>query len=150
MEGESENPKFCVELCRCRVRLDDPLPVNSDVEVTCRYDLEGTISVSARVPRLHRSAYVELRRDGLGQLEPLESWRYRLTTGEQTPSSGIVQEIPDAPTSPNDVPATIRRYDFLCGQLSQHCLTAAVPTEALSVQRALRLQSKKKLTYSDC
>ena len=80
LEGESENPKFCTVLGDCIVQIDRPVPKGTDIRVTCQYAANGTITVSARIPEIKASAYVELRRDGYCELESLDVWRARLTT----------------------------------------------------------------------
>lgn len=59
LEGESENPAFCAVLGDCYVKLNPALPKGSSVEVTCRYETDGTITVSARIPQTRESACVE-------------------------------------------------------------------------------------------
>ncbi len=93
LEGESEDPLFCMPVGDCVVQLDPPLPKGADIEVSCRYDANGTISVSARIPATRKSAHVELRRDGVSTLEPLEVWRTRLTTGDETATRGKSNQV---------------------------------------------------------
>ena len=99
LEGESENPKFCTRLGDCVVKIDPPMPKGSEVSVTCNYLANGTISVTAKLPKSNSSAYVELRRDGYTTLDSLDVWMARLTSGgDDLRSTEVLARDPSRPS----------------------------------------------------
>jgi vacuolar-type H+-ATPase subunit I/STV1 len=75
--------------------------------------------VSCLVPATDEGAHVEIRRDGLLELESLEVWKSRLLgrslDEHAAEKSGSVAELPYAPPVDSDEhEAMVRRVDYLC------------------------------------
>ncbi len=119
VEGENENPDYCVPVGACVATLSPNLPAQTEVIVTCRLGTNGTLSVSCLVPATDEGAHVEIRRDGLLELESLDVWRSRLLgkslDDHAAATSGSVAELPHAPPpTGGDHDAAVRRIDYLC------------------------------------
>jgi molecular chaperone DnaK len=79
VEGESQQPSYCISLGACVVRdLPPGLPAGTPVEVEYRYASNGMLTVRARVASARQSAFVEIERGGQCEFEDLETWRRRL------------------------------------------------------------------------
>ncbi len=139
VEGESENPEYCVPVGKCIVTLSPDLPAQTEVFVTCRYSNNGTVSVSGLVPATHQAAHVEIRRDAFMDLESLPVWRDRLLRGVTAPSV-VTADLPLAPKvampDPLDRPQVVRRIDYLCQQVGQAAtdVKTSAPLEPLQKQ----------------
>ncbi|QDV72995.1 Hsp70 family protein [Botrimarina mediterranea] len=119
VEGENENPDYCVPVGACVATLSPNLPAQTEVIVTCRLGTNGTLSVSCLVPATDEGAHVEIRRDGLLELESLDVWKNRLLgrnlNDQADEKSGSVAELPYAPpVDKDDEEAMVRRVDYLC------------------------------------
>ena len=141
LEGESENPRYCTRIARCKVELDPGLPERTEVVVTVRYGTDGTISASAVIPRTRQSAHVELARDGASHLDSLEVWASRLIRGQE--QAGVVRaQTLEPPTITNVQGSTLKsivqRSDYLLADLGGKFLATTVPVNALPSQRAAR------------
>ncbi len=130
VEGESENPEYCVPVGKCIVTLSPDLPAQTEVYVTCRYSNNGTVSVSGLVPATHQAAHVEIRRDTFMDLESLPVWRDRLLRGVTAPSV-VTADLPLTPPvampDPLDRPQVVKRIDYLCQQIGQRTLDGQAP-----------------------
>lgn len=140
VEGENEDPTYCVPIGKCIVSLSPGLPERTKIFVTCRVSTNGTLSVSCHVPDAQEGAHVEIRRDGLLDLETLPIWRDRLLRGvsqpqQDTPSLPQVAAV--AVPDPLDIDQVVRRVDYLCQELGESCANSTVPPELLSAQRGL-------------
>lgn len=138
VEGENENPSYCVPVGKCIVTLSPNLPERTEILVTCRYSSNGTVSVSGLVPATHESAHVEVRRDGFMELESIPVWRDRLLRGAAPPVA-LTNDMPEVPSiespDPLDHTQVLKRIDYLCQQLGEACLNSSVPVAALPAQR---------------
>jgi molecular chaperone DnaK (HSP70) len=119
VEGENENPDYCVPVGACVATLSPNLPAQTEVIVTCRLGTNGTLSVSCLVPATDEGAHVEIRRDGLLELESLDVWKSRLlgTSLDEHAAerSSSVAELPYAPpVDGDDDEAIVKRIDYLC------------------------------------
>jgi hypothetical protein len=93
VEGESERPEACIVLGECIVRgLPPGLPQNTAVEVEYAYHANGRISVSARIPSVRYSQYVEIQREIGRDLGDIDVWRARLC-GHATASDGHASAV---------------------------------------------------------
>jgi molecular chaperone DnaK len=80
VEGESHKPQECIQIGKCEIRdLPSGLAGGTRVAVGFRYSSEGLLTITARVPKVRRSANVEVFRDHTGHVEDLPTWRMRLT-----------------------------------------------------------------------
>ncbi|MEO0528937.1 MAG: Hsp70 family protein [Planctomycetota bacterium] len=121
VEGENENPEFCVPVGTCVATLAPDLPARTEVLVTCRLGTNGTLSVSCLVPATNQSAHVEIRRDRLLDLESLDVWRQRLTGSVpeeealESPLSAIEFAYVAEPSldPPLDHDAITKRIDYI-------------------------------------
>lgn len=141
LEGESENPIYCSSLGQCVVHLDPSLPRGTEIRVCCRYDAGGTITVTAQVPATKASAFVEMRREGFAELEPLDVWRTRLTIGEAaaTNDDNDGSLIVDATLGPDsDISDLLVRLDQIYAHVGRQAIESAVPTAAVATQRSMR------------
>lgn len=138
VEGENENPNYCVPVGKCIVTLSPDLPQRTEILVTCRYSSNGTISVSGLVPLTHESAHVEVRRDGFMELETLPVWRDRLLRGV-TSTVPLDADLPMVPSidSPDSLDHThvLKRIDYLCQLIGEACMNHEVASEAVAAQR---------------
>ena len=145
VEGENENPEYCVPVGTCVATLSPDLPARTEVLVTCRVGTNGTLSVSCVVPLTKQSAHVEIRRDGLLDLESLEVWRSRLLGGPTDESAEAAHDaatdLPLAPPvlSPEslDVEAVVKRVDYLCQEAGRAAATLPAPAGAAEAHRQL-------------
>jgi molecular chaperone DnaK len=138
VEGENENPNYCVPVGKCIVTLGPDLPERTEVQITCRYSSNGTISVSALVPLTKESAHVEVRRDGFMELESLPVWRERLVGGAAPAvvlSNDLPKVAPIASPDPSDHVQVLKRIDYLCQEIGEQCVNSPVPAGALAMQR---------------
>ncbi|QDV66463.1 Chaperone protein dnaK2 [Rosistilla carotiformis] len=141
LEGESENPVYCSSLGQCVVHLDPSLPKGTEIRVCCSYDASGTITVTAQVPATKASAFVEMRREGFAELEPLEVWRTRLTIGENASAAEDESDawIVDASLGPDSsIGDLLSRLDQIYAHIGGRAIESAVPTAAVSTQRLMR------------
>ena len=144
LEGESENPKYCTVLGEGIVRLERPAPANTRVVIECHYQADGTITLSARLPDMQTSAHVELRRDGLAELESLNSWRSRLTTEEPRQDelpigAGAKSPLGLPEVDRNDISSVLTRLDALYEHVGAAALDASlVPVRAKDGERLWR------------
>jgi molecular chaperone DnaK len=145
LEGESENPIYCSALGKCVVKLDQPLPKGTPVRVCCRYDDNGTISVTADVPGTSASASAELVREGCEELEPLAIWRERLldqssakTSKAPTKRKPVLNAFLGPDSNLNEL---LTRLDQLYAHVGYSALSASVPPSAESLKRLL-IQTK--------
>lgn len=138
VEGESENPDFCVPVGKCIVWLGPDLPPRTEVLVTCRYSSNGTVSVTGKVPMTNEGAHVEIRRDGFMELESLTVWRDRLVRGVTAPAV-VTADLPFTPPvetpEVDDRPLVVKRIDYLCQQVGQQVTDIPAPVGLLGQQR---------------
>ncbi|MCA9241607.1 MAG: Hsp70 family protein, partial [Planctomycetales bacterium] len=141
VEGENEDPRYCIPIGKCIATLSPDLPARTEVLVTCRVSTNGTLSVSCVVPLTQESAHAEIRRDGLLELESLPIWRDRLLRGV----SHAIEETPDLPmvapvASPDrtDLDEVTRRIDYLCQLIGERAMTASLPPVMRKQQESLR------------
>ncbi|MGL4513176.1 MAG: Hsp70 family protein [Lacipirellulaceae bacterium] len=141
VEGENPNPNFCVKIGSCIVTLAPGLPAQAEVFVTCRIDSNGTLAVSCHVPLAQEGGHVEIRRDGLQELEPLSVWAQRLLGAATTIDEPRTPEMPFAPpvtsTDPTSHDEIVRRLDYLCQQVGEAGLTGKVAPRVLPERRRL-------------
>lgn len=82
VEGESANPSHCSNLGVCQITdLPAGLRQGETVLVQFRYETNGLISVSARMPAVRRTALVEIMHANTTNLDSLEAWRDRIRKG---------------------------------------------------------------------
>ncbi|MEZ6088844.1 MAG: Hsp70 family protein [Pirellulaceae bacterium] len=146
LEGESENPIFCTALGQCIVHLSPDLPQGTQIRVFCNYDATGTISVTANVPATKASAFVELRREGFAEMEPLAVWRQRLTIGDAANASDQDNPLPSHSVSLDQdsaIEELLARLDQIYSYVGRSVAETAVPTAAVRMQRLLN-QSKQE------
>jgi molecular chaperone DnaK len=139
LEGESENPRYCNQVAECIVELQPNLPERTEILVTLRYGMDGTISVSATVPLTRQSAHVEISHDGVNELDPLPTWKNRLLKGEEPASRANESLWAPAPIADPAAPSLaelVKRSDYLYRQIGENCLSTTVPPHALASQRA--------------
>lgn len=141
VEGENEDPRYCIPIGKCIATLSPDLPARTEVLVTCRVSTNGTLSVSCVVPLTQESAHAEIRRDGLLELESLPIWRDRLLRGV----SHTIEETPDLPMVPpvaspdrTDLDEVTRRIDYLCQLIGERAMTASLPPVMRGQQESLR------------
>lgn len=128
LEGESENPLFCSALGKCVVKLGANLSKGTPVRVGCRYDANGTISVSADVPGTNASAHAELMREGCEELEPLSLWRERLLDQPATSVQAKRKPVLNAFLGPDsDLNELLNRLDQFYAHIAQSVRTDDVP-----------------------
>lgn len=144
VEGENENPEYCVPVGTCVATLGGDLPAQTEVLVTCRVGTNGTLSVSCVVPYTKQGAHVEIRRDGLLDLESLDVWRSRLLGGPVAPAAEASRHSGDLPTAPpvsshDDVDrvAVCKRIDYLCQEAGKACAELPAPAGAFEAQQQL-------------
>ncbi|MEM6655280.1 MAG: Hsp70 family protein, partial [Planctomycetota bacterium] len=137
VEGENEDPKYCVPVGKCIATLSPDLPPRTEVRVTVRVGSNGTLGVSCHVPATDEGSHVEIRRDGLLELEPLPVWRDRLLRG--VPKTQV--ETPDLPMAPRvespdalDLPQVVKRIDFLCQAVGRACEESEPPPGPAAAQ----------------
>jgi len=95
VEGESTNPAQCSDLGICEITdLPPGLRQGETVLVQYRYETNGLISVSARMPVVRRTAAVEIRHAQTTNLDSLAAWRDRIRRGvvEAQPQPGQAPE----------------------------------------------------------
>jgi len=94
VEGESSNPAHCSNLGTCIISdLPPGLPQGEKVIVEYRYEANGLIQISAKIPSIRRTASVELSREESKNLDSLDAWRDRIRQGKM-----------DAPLGSNEIP----------------------------------------------
>jgi molecular chaperone DnaK len=117
VEGESSNPAHCSKLGTCIISdLPPGLPRGEKVIVEYRYESNGLIQVSARIPSIRRTANVQLNREEAENLDSLDAWRKRIQQGKMDDPPGS-NEIPE-PTVvgeplPQDRQQQLNRLDEL-------------------------------------
>ena len=138
VEGENENPDFCIPVGTCVVTLSPGLPARTEALVTMQVSSNGTLSVACHIPITKDAAHAEIRRDGLMELESLPIWRDRLLRGilKAEPSAEAMPALPtfDAPDQ-LDHESIAKRIDYLCQIVGERCAQATVSVEALGAQR---------------
>lgn len=129
LEGESHRPEDCIELGDCVIRdLPVGLTKGSQVDVVYRYDENGRVAVSARIPSSRRSTSVEIRRSNNVDLEGLESWRTKLLSRE-----GDV-----ADTEPCDPGSILRRLDDLYARIGNAAIKVQATDPLVHVHRSAK------------
>ena len=141
VEGENEDPQYCVPVGKCIATLSPNLPARTEVRVTVRVGSNGTLSVSCQIPATNEGSHVEIRRDGLLELESLPVWRDRLLRGVQ-PTAMPMPDLPMAPRveSPDalDCGQVVKRIDFLCQAVGQQCERGKLPAAIGSLQESFQ------------
>lgn len=143
VEGENENPDYCVPVGTCVATLAPDLPARTEVLVTCRLGTNGTLSVSCLVPVTEQSAHVEIRRDGLLEIESLDIWRRRLLGADTTeataeaPLTAIDFPYVAEPSlePPIDSTQLTKRIDYLCQESADFYLQASLSPAAESARQ---------------
>ncbi|MEM6331069.1 MAG: Hsp70 family protein, partial [Planctomycetota bacterium] len=139
LEGESENPHHCTRMANCIAQLEPGLPARTEVVVTCRYDSNGTVSATAVVPATRARAHVEVQREGMVELDPLDVWAAKLARGEvaapfaKAPSSHLSGRA-SAWQGPKRL---LREVDDLHAKLGEACAALALPEPAEPARQAL-------------
>ena len=91
VEGESDNPEQCVHIGDCIVSdLPPDLPAGSPVKLAFKYERDGTVTVSARVPSARRVANARIKRELLTSVDDLEKW-IGVLTGTDADSAVVEQ-----------------------------------------------------------
>ena len=152
LEGESENPAYCSSLGQCIVQLHDGLPSKTPVQVSCRYDSGGTISVDASIPTTGAEASVVWHREGFDEIAALDVWRERLTTSASSTNSGDVSNhaLPRDTTLRSDSASTdlMQRLDQLYDHIARvHAMSADEFDSSPAVNATKRLlgQTREEL-----
>ena len=131
VEGESTNPDQCSDLGICQITdLPAGLPQGETVVVQYRYESNGLISVSARMPAVRRSAMVEIRHAQTTDLDSLEAWRDRIrggTVGGQPESGEPLRPEPEKGPLPQNRQQQLSRLDDLYVLVGQIALDHPVP-----------------------
>lgn len=79
VEGESDSPDDCLEIGKVTIRdLPENLPAQTPVEVVFRYESNGRIHVTVRVPGHDSVLTQEIVREQALSREELESWRQQV------------------------------------------------------------------------
>ena len=128
LEGESRRPEDCIRLGDCVIRdLPPGLPQGSKIEVTYRYESNGRVTVSARMPQTRQSARVAIRRSNAVELENLDSWRRKLLSQGKTPAAAV---------DPSDPGSVLRRLDELYSEIGLAAMDGKVPATVTHYQSA--------------
>ncbi len=139
LEGESSEPKYCMNLGFCVIpNLPPNLPTRTKIEVEYAYASNGRLSVYARVPSARLSAHAEIHRDGLVPGGDLATWTSRLCG---SPQAGAGE---DGHTSNADASAQ-SQLDKLYAQLGQLAMRLTV-SPALEASKQLAIASQQELT----
>ena len=138
VEGDNDDPQYCVPVGTCHVTLTPGLPARTEVLIVMQVGADGTLSVSCRIPSTKDAAHTEIRREGFADLESLAVWRSRLLGGYQRPEQNLpnIAKVP-AITSPEEFErdTALKRLDYLCQQLGDRMAEATIPPGALAAQR---------------
>jgi molecular chaperone DnaK len=135
VEGESQQPEYCVALGKCVVRnLPPGLPKGTLIAVSYRYANNGRLSVTARVPSAGQSAEVEFQR-GREQVDgDLDDWRQRLLKSDDralaAPRTG------DREGQPSDRGTIYNRLDELYTRIGRLAIKRDVPEMCEASRRA--------------
>lgn len=156
VEGESEQPEYCVPLGKCVVRdLPVDLPKGTLVEVKYRYASSGRVSVTARIRTTGQSAEVEIERATRGTQESLETWIDRLQgrvrmqdvdTSGMGQAKGSTRPFSGAEASdvdPSDRGSVIRRLDAIYVEIGELCRSGKVSNVLASSLEAVELESRR-------
>lgn len=146
LEGESTNPKFCKELGTFVVNVTAPMSKGTRIDLACHYDVEGCISVSARIADSRDSNQMYVTRKSTNQLESLEVWRHRLTKGEEPPAVAAAPP-PVRIRDVKHIDDVITRLDLLYGYVGQLASRLAPPISAVATARLVRI-SAWEMAYS--
>lgn len=105
VEGESDNPEQCVHLGNCIVSdLPPELPAGSPIKLAFKYERDGTVTVSARIPTARRNANARIKRESLTGSDKLEKWIGLLTGSDNMPPTTVEQLGTSSPTSASSSP----------------------------------------------
>ena len=134
VEGESTNPDQCSKLGTCQItELPPGLRKGETVVVQYRYEPNGLISVSARMPVVRRTAAVEIKHAQTTNLDSLATWRDRIRLGvvESQPQPGQAPEA-DVKKEPvaNDRQQQLNRLDDLYVLVGHLVLGQVVPRKS--------------------
>ncbi len=140
VEGESDQPEYCVSLGRCVVRgLPIDLPKGTPVEVAYSYAENGRLSVSAHVSGTGQSAQVKIERTRSPVEGDLATWRETLLA----PAAGTDSSMMDSDTvttvagqTESERSAIYGRLDRLYTQIGQLAVTRDVPEMCQASKRA--------------
>ena len=140
VEGESHRPEDCISLGECIIReLPPGLPPRAAIEVEYRYETNGRISVSARVPCVRYSAHLEITPNGSHDLADLEVWRPRLlgkalAVGKDGAASpGLIA------VDLNDHASALKRLDTLYEGIGMAAMRTDLP---LAMQQSRRVAAE--------
>lgn len=153
VEGESTNPAQCSDLGICQITdLPAGLGQGELVLVQYRYEPNGLISVSARMPVVRRTAAVEIRHAQATNLDSLDAWRDRIrqgpVAGQPEPNQPPEADRNKAPVADNRQ-QQLTRLDDLYVLVGQTALQHPAPGKAKkshgmaqeSIQAAKAVQS---------
>jgi molecular chaperone DnaK len=140
VEGESERPEFCLRLGKCVVSgLPQGLPKGTPVEVEYRYESNGRLSVSARLPAIGKQAQVVIEREQAAQGTTLAHWREQLLGGASAEdAAGLPFAASPASLDLNDPRSIRKRLDTLYVQVGRRALDLPVPPPVQPAQQAAR------------
>ena len=145
VEGESQRPQQCIALGTCVVRdLPTELAAGSDVYVQYRYEANGLIRVSAKLPDARREATVEIKREEMQNTETLAVWKKRLTGVEPSREESAVISNAPKPSAEADSGDLRKRLDSLYLEIGQVAAGRDVPA-ILKRNQQMILASQQKL-----
>jgi len=155
VEGESTNPRHCIQIGECVVNdLGSNLPKGTVVELTFGYGKDGTIDITARLPDVRRSVQAQIKRKLQSDPARFDYW-VSVLTGKQIDSRSSCN---NSEPSDGDLPplSTIDALDEMytnigllaCKNVFSHGIDKTLVKRVESLQRELRLLGEKLGEYS--
>ena len=144
VEGESRRPEECISLGKCVVQdLPEELPAGSDVFVQYRYQADGTIQVSAKLPDAGREATVEIAREEAQVDGSLEVWRKRLAKIEPSKEASAVATQTVTSAEANLAADMQKQLDAIFVEIGQAAVNQDLPALLKRNQQMLQATQKK-------
>ena len=138
LEGESENPNLCFEAGKFKIGLGRGVRKGDVIEVHCRYDEDGRISVFAKSPNNPALGRLEIK-SSHRRLESLDVWKNRIIYGvdfevDEDSFEGVDLFSEDVPYGYDEV----KDLDEVFRVAGESALTAQLPHDLLPQQNFVK------------
>jgi molecular chaperone DnaK len=155
VEGESSNPKHCIQIGECVVSdLPPDLPKGTLVELSFSYKKDGTINVDARLPNARRSVQVQIKRQLQSDPSRFDYW-VAVLTGKQNATrvdrdhTGTSAGDSPSPTPPELLDELYTKIGLLASENSMsYGVDQQQKKRVVAIQRELNFLNVKLDEYS--
>jgi serine/threonine protein kinase len=97
LEGDHRKPQFCASVGVCDISFGSEVPAHSPLELHCRYEVDGTIALGAKLVSTGEAVRVHLHRQAFKRDTSLDEWWQRLARTESHSALPTIETRPVPP-----------------------------------------------------